>query len=93
MARDYQPVEVRAVPWAQAFKVVQERGAKGIAVRDLARALEHEPDDPAVEKAVQQLVEQGRVRLYFGRDSTGRPGNVVQVYGERLGKRDEPEGD
>ena len=86
--RTYKPVEVRALPWAAVLKEIAEFREKGVAVRDLVRLLNVAEDDPALLKAIEQLVASRRVRQYFGVDEKGRAGTVVQGYGERETKRD-----
>ena len=88
MVRNYKPVAVKALPWARVLKPIIEAKEKGLAVRDLAAALDVEADDPALEKAIDTLLNSRRVRRFFGRDLAGRPSDVLQVYAERVSKRD-----
>ena len=75
----YVPVEVKAIQWAKALKVINGSGTAGMSVYDLARIFDVPPASPALEKTVSLLLQQGRVRISMGFSESGMPCRIIQA--------------
>jgi len=82
MSRKYTPVEQQAVQWAKLFKKIQA-AEHGIAVYDLAAALDLPLGDAGLERGLEQLHRQGRISWAIGKSKKGLICRVVTAVVRR----------
>jgi hypothetical protein len=75
----YVPVDVKAIQWAKVLKVIDAEGASGIPVYDLAEQFDVPPSSPELEKTVDLLLKQGKVRVSMGFNDSAMPCRIIQA--------------
>ena len=73
------PTDVKAIQWAKVFKMIRKFGHNGVAVYRLAGILKVPKSSVELEKSLELLQAQGRVRLSLGLTKSGMPCRFVQA--------------
>jgi hypothetical protein len=80
IGKKYVPVVVKSLQWARVFKEIDLNGSRGISVYNLAEDLGVEPTSVELEKSIDLLLRQQRIRVSMGVDEDGMTCRFVQAF-------------
>lgn len=81
--KKYVPVAVKSLQWARVFKEINFHGSRGISIYKLAEVLGVESSSAELEKSIDLLLRQQRIRVSMGVDEDGMTCRFVQVSSSR----------